>query len=232
MEQNVVEGGKAVLWYCLLMTVMRIISTILNILLASGFWACSALSLEGRRGQITVHNNCTFPLYVEGIARGIYLRNTIKPKDQISHPFRLTINGTGNSLQIATHEGSRDIVQVEYSACFENTKGIDCYPPNLIFYDLSKINGRSQTEYGIRITPTCQHCVSIDCPAGVQKCDMVYYTPTDNYATKACDVHTDLNVELCPMWWFVLLILVHRVGNAQGSTWLDRCKIGFFISLI
>lgn len=88
---------------------------------------------------------------------------------------------------------------MEYSACFENSKGVDCYPPNLIFYDLSKINERSQIEYRIRITLSYQHCVSINCPPGVQNYDMIYYTPTDNYATKACDVHTDLIVELCPM---------------------------------
>lgn len=178
---------------------MRLSSTVMPILAAVGFWGYSASSLEDNRGQITLHNNCPFPLYIEGVASVTYLRTTIQPKNRISHPFRLTINGTGNSLKIATHQGSHDITQVEYSACFENANGIDCYPPNLIFYDLSKINGQSETEYGIRITPGFQHCVSIDCPAGVRKCDMVYYLPDDNYATKACDVHADLNVEFCPV---------------------------------
>lgn len=170
-----------------------------KVLLVLGFWTCSTFSHEGSRGQITLRNNCPFSLYIEGVSRDTYLKTMIQPDGLISQPFRLTVNGTGSSLKIATRQGSLDISQVEYSACFGEPNGIECYPPNQIFYDLSKINAQSKSEYGVRITPSFPQCVSIECPAGPRKCDLVYYVPGDNYATKACDVRTDLDVELCPV---------------------------------
>lgn len=156
----------------------------------------SEQSSTSNRGNITLLNSCDFPLYIEGVARTVYLNTTVLlPNSQISHPFRITTNGTGNSLKVSTREGSSEITQIEYSACFENPERIPCCPPNQIFYDLSKINGTSQTEYGIRITPSHPECIAIDCPSGVQECDLVYYSPHDDYATKACDVRADLDVE-------------------------------------
>ncbi|KAJ5588717.1 hypothetical protein N7537_011395 [Penicillium hordei] len=153
--------------------------------------------MDGNRGTITLHNNCQFPLYVEGVAGVSYLKTELQPETNISDPFRLTINGTGNSVKVATYDGSSDITQIEYSACFQNDRHINCHPSNMIFYDISKINGLSNTGYGIRIVPSLQGCATVDCPSGVEKCDMVYYHPHDDYATKACDVRADLNVEFC-----------------------------------
>lgn len=149
-------------------------------------------SSNSTRGSIVLLNSCSFPLYVEGVAEALYLKTTIWPNQQISHPYRLTMNGTGNSLKVASHKGSSEIIQIEYSACFENSQRILCTPLNQIFYDLSKINGKSQTEYGVRLMPSRPECVTINCPSGVQHCNLVYYSPHDDYATKACDVGTDL----------------------------------------
>jgi hypothetical protein len=68
----------------------------------------------------------------------------------------------------------------------------------MVYYDLSKINDPSDAEYGVRIEPSFAGCATINCPAYVYRCELTYYQPDDNYATKACEVGTDLKVTFCP----------------------------------
>lgn len=122
----------------------------------------------------------------------------LKPQQRLSHPFRLTVDGVGSSLKVSTVWRSSKVTQIEYSACFGNESSTDCRPLNMVYYDLSKINDPSNTEYGVRIEPNFAGCPTINCPAHVYRCESTYYQPDDNYATKACDVGTDLKVTFCP----------------------------------
>lgn len=159
--------------------------------------AASPDSTYYNRGRINLYNNCPFPIYIEGVSNVTYLDTTIYLGKSISHLFRLTINGIGNSIKIATQKGGSNITQVEYSACFPNYRNVACWPPNTIFYDLSDINGDPLVEYGIRIEPSFENCTTISCPPGVQQCDLVYYHPNNNYAVRSCDSYADLNVNIC-----------------------------------
>ncbi|KAJ5215526.1 antigenic thaumatin domain-containing protein [Penicillium cinerascens] len=161
-------------------------------------WCVPLACLAEQRGNIVLYNNCRFPLYVEGVAGVTYLDTELKPTESLSHPFRLTVDGVGSSLKVSTRWRSPQITQIEYSACFGNESSTDCRPLNKIYYDLSKINDPSNTEYGVRIEPSYAECATINCPANVYRCDSTYYQPNDNYATKACDVGTDLKVVFCP----------------------------------
>lgn len=152
---------------------------------------------DKQRGSIVLYNNCWFPLYVEGVANTTYFDTEIKPQQIFSDLFRLTRNGTGSSLKVSTIWRSSKVTQIEYSACFGNESDVDCGPPNMIYYDLSKINDPSNTEYSVRIQPSFAWCATIDCPFQVYRCESTYYHPNDNYATKACDVRTDLKVTFC-----------------------------------
>ncbi|KAJ5993392.1 antigenic thaumatin domain-containing protein [Penicillium sp. IBT 35674x] len=151
-----------------------------------------------QRGNIILYNHCSFPLYIEGVADVTYLDTELAPKDSLSHPYRLTVDGVGSSLKVSTRWRSLQVTQIEYSACFGNEGSTDCRPMNMIYYDLSKINDPSNTEYGVRIEPTFANCATIHCPANVYRCDSTYYEPDDNFATKGCDVGTDLKVSFCP----------------------------------
>lgn len=84
-------------------------SIIFSILLFLAFSIRPAFSFERNRGQLLMRNNYAFPLYIEGVIRDTYLSTIIQPNCLISQLFRLTVNGTGNSLKITTRQGSRDI---------------------------------------------------------------------------------------------------------------------------
>ncbi|KAJ5146601.1 uncharacterized protein N7515_001165 [Penicillium bovifimosum] len=88
----------------------------------------------------------------------------IQPQQSYSDLFRLTHDGTGSSLKVSTEWRSSKVTQIEYSACFGNESNIDCGPPNMIYYDLSKINDPSNAEYSVRIEPSfaCWHEVGGD----------------------------------------------------------------------
>lgn len=150
-----------------------------------------------KRGSIHLRNNCPFPLYVEAVANVTYLNTVLQPGRSISDPYRLTIDGKGTSLKIATQKGSSNITQVEYSACFPSKWDTGCLPLQTVFYDLSNINGNPLMQYGIRIEPSFENCITITCPPNVRQCDQVYNNPDENYATKACDSSADLKVDLC-----------------------------------
>ncbi|KAJ6105143.1 antigenic thaumatin domain-containing protein [Penicillium sp. IBT 18751x] len=161
-------------------------------------WAPFACLANQQRGSIVLYNQCRFPLYVEVVANVTYLDTELKPTESLSHPFHLTVDGVGSSLKVSTRWRSLQITQIEYSACFGNESSPGCGPLNMIYYDLSKINDPSNTDYGVRIEPSYAECATINCPANVYRCDSTYYQPDDNYATKACGVGTDLNVIFCP----------------------------------
>jgi hypothetical protein len=148
------------------------------------------------QGNILLYNNCRFPLFVEEVVGVTYLDTELEPQRRLTLPFRLTVNGTRTSIKVSTTWRSLRVTQIEYSACFGNENS-DCGPFNMIYYDLSKINDPSNTEYGVRIEPKFAGCETINCPAHVYRCEKTYYQPSDNYATKACDVKTDLNVTFC-----------------------------------
>ena len=145
-------------------------------------------------GSVIMHNKCDFALHIQGVDKSLYLQQKIGPGDTLHLPFRESVNGTGNSLKIATKLYSDNIAQVEYSACF---LGNFCSPKSKVFYDLSYINGNLFLDYGVKISPSFTDCVTVNCPASDQHCDFVYYQPYDNQATQGCDVGTNLNVYLC-----------------------------------
>ena len=157
-----------------------------------------ARSADLQRGNIILYNSCHFPLYVEGVTNVTYLDTELRPQQSHASPYRLTFNGIGPSLKVSTQWRSSKVTQIEYSACFGSGGKVDCGPLDMIYYDLSKINDPSNAEYGVRIEPSFAECVTIDCPLNVYRCESTYYQPDDNFATKACDVGTDLKVTFCP----------------------------------
>ena len=190
-----IPNDHDLLWQKSLYT-MHLESTVRRALAVLIWCAPLACLAEQQRGNIVLYNNCRFPLYVEGVAGVTYLDTELEPMDSLSDPFRLTVDGVGSSLKVSTRWRSPQVTQIEYSACFGSSTG--CHPLNKIYYDLSKINDPSNTEYGVCIEPSYAECATINCPANVYRCDSTYYQPNDNYATKACDVGTDLKVVFCP----------------------------------
>lgn len=161
-------------------------------------WAPLACLAKQQRGNIVLYNHCRFPLYVEGVANVTYLDTELEPTGSLSHPFRLTGDSEGNSLKVSTRWRSPQVTQIKYRACFGNESSTGCGPLNMVYYDLSKINDPSNTEYGVRIEPSYAECATINCPANVYRCESTYYHSDDYYATQACDVGTDLKVTFCP----------------------------------
>ena len=109
-------------------------------------------------------------------------------------PLRESFNGSGNSIKIARSQESLNVLQIEYSACFEakNT----CEPAEQVYYDVSKIDGDPLVDQATAIIPSFPHCPKIECAGGNYHCPNVYYQPFDNWAVKACDSKSDLNVYL------------------------------------
>lgn len=176
------------------MNLRRLLSCALTTLL----YLDLAASFDGKqRGSVVLYNNCWFPLYVEGVARSTYFDTEIRPQRTFSDQFRPTQDRIGNSLKVSTKWRSSKVTQIEYSACFGNESNPDCGPLDMIYYDLSKINDTSNAEYSVRVEPSLSWCPKIDCPKQVYRCESTYYQPNDNFATKACDVQTDLKVTFC-----------------------------------
>lgn len=147
-----------------------------------------------RYGNVNLYNHCPMALYIEGYqGSGLpYLRTTLQPLANISMPMRESFNGAGNSIKVATSQGSLDILQIEYSACFEPKS--TCGPAEQTYYDISKIDGDPLLDQGTAIIPSFPDCPKIECAAGDHHCPNVYYQPLDNWAVRECDSKSNLNV--------------------------------------
>lgn len=145
-------------------------------------------------GYLNLYNHCPMALYIEGYQDKPepYMRIELQPLANFSMPLRETFNGFGNSIKVATSQGSLDILQIEYSACFEPKSS--CEPPEQNYYDISKINGDPLLDQGTKIVPSFQVCPKIECAAGNRHCPNVYYHPLDNWAVKECDSKSDMDV--------------------------------------
>lgn len=150
------------------------------------------------QGAVVLYNNCRFPLYIEEVAEITFLDTKLASQQRLYRPFRLAFNGTGTSLKASTEWQSSNVAQIEYSACYEGSGNTDCHPLNMVYYDLSKINDAPNAEFGVFIEPSFAECATVFCPVNVHRCESTYYHPEDNFAVKACDVGTDLNVTFCP----------------------------------
>jgi hypothetical protein len=134
-------------------------------------------------------------LHVRGVQQFEYLNTQIQPFTNLSMLFRESFDGLGNSLKITTQEKTSDVLQLEYSACFEAKD--TCYPAEENYWDISKTNGDPLVQYGVKVIPSYLYCAAVSCPAGVTDCKFVYYKPNDNKAVRECDSRSDWNVHLC-----------------------------------
>ncbi|OCK73214.1 hypothetical protein K432DRAFT_313405, partial [Lepidopterella palustris CBS 459.81] len=153
---------------------------------------CAILSIPSVTcvGTAFIENLCYFEVYVWSVANVTndtvnYLAPTV---GNFHETYRTNPNGGGISLKIATTPVDSDITQFEYTYLTGN--------PN-VYYDISNINGYPFEEWGLTLSSSSPNCSSIFCSPGVTLCPDVYNQPGDDFATKNCDVSTNLTLTLC-----------------------------------
>jgi len=130
----------------------------------------------------------------------------IGPGSSHSEAYYTKSTGGGPSLKIASSYASGpklgqapasifDLPQPNVTQ-FEYTVGSPGPPANMVWYDISNINGYPFVNGGLKMTSS-DGSVNVACPAGVEYCQSAYNAPHDDHATGSAHQSVDLTLELC-----------------------------------
>lgn len=170
------------------------------IAVAMPLWVASAFA---QYGQATVKNSCGDTAYYWACGDTVGDRITIAPGSSYSAPYTHKSDGGGLSLKLATNYPDTgkapatiydlpqpNITQMEY------TIGSPGPPSNMVWYDISNINGYPFVAGGLKMTSS-DGSVSVSCPKDVLYCQAAYNAPHDDHATGSAKESVDLILELC-----------------------------------
>lgn len=142
----------------------------------------------GGSGSAIVNNQCSHDIYLWSIDTSAKAKqHVISSGETYSEPYRISSNGGGVSLKMSLNEDQDEISQFEYTL-----------NDDMVFYDLSNVNGYPFSEGGISIEPSDDSCTTISCEGGEPNCKEAYNQPYDDWATQGCDSTADLVLQLCP----------------------------------
>lgn len=141
-------------------------------------------------GKATVKNQCDEGIQLTSVAESDGGDPTeVKSGGSYTETFREGSDGGGVSLKLSFDDSLDDISQFEYTLAPSQ---------DMVFYDLSNVNGYPFQKGGASIEPSDDSCDVVTCDAGVSECTDAYNEPFDDLATKGCAIDTDLTLTLCP----------------------------------
>ena len=157
-------------------------------------------------GSATVKNSCGDAAYFWSCGDSVGEKIVISPGGSHTEPYAVKSGGGGISLKIASSyasgpkagqapESIYDEPQPLITQ-FEYTVGSPGPPANMVWYDISNINGYPFVNGGVKMTSS-DGSVNVACPKGVQFCQAAYNAPHDDHATGSANQDVNLTMELC-----------------------------------
>ena len=157
-------------------------------------------------GSATVKNSCGDAVYFWSCGDSVGNRIVIQPGGSHTEQYFTKSGGGGPSLKIASSysdgpkkgkapESIFDQPEPQITQ-FEYTVGSPGPPANMVWYDISNINGYPFVAGGLSMTSSDGN-VNVRCPKGVQFCQAAYNAPHDDHATGSAHEDADLTMELC-----------------------------------
>jgi len=141
-------------------------------------------------GTAVVVNNCGSDVYYASVGQSAHADMAKLPNAGYSEGFSKP--GVGISIKLSPST-SGAVTQFEY---------IWVEGQN-VAYDISNIDGNPFSSGGMSLVPSMEgadgflSCVTVNCPAGQDRCDAAYNLP-DDVRTKVCPEDSDLTFTLCP----------------------------------
>ena len=157
-------------------------------------------------GNAIVKNSCGDAAYFWSCGDSEGELVVIGPGSSHSEAYFTKSTGGGPSLKIASSyasgpkagkapESIYDLPQPNITQ-FEYTIGSPGPPANMVWYDISNINGYPFVNGGLKMTSS-DGSVNVACPKDVQYCQSAYNAPHDDHATGSAPESVDLTLELC-----------------------------------
>ena len=157
-------------------------------------------------GNAIVKNSCGDAAYFWSCGDSEGELVVIGPGKSHSEAYYTKSTGGGPSLKIASSYASGpkagqapssiyDLPQPNITQ-FEYTIGSPGPPANMVWYDISNINGYPFVNGGLKMTSS-DGSVNVACPKDVQYCQSAYNAPHDDHATGSAPQSVDLTLELC-----------------------------------
>ena len=157
-------------------------------------------------GQAIVKNSCGDEAYFWSCGDTEGPKVTIAPGSSHSETYAAKTGGGGYSYKLATKystgpkagqapESIYDLPQPNITQ-FEITVGAPGPPANMVWYDISNINGYPFVAGGLSVTSS-DGSVNVRCPKDVLYCQAAYNQPHDDHATGSAPESVDLTMELC-----------------------------------
>ena len=157
-------------------------------------------------GNAIVKNSCGDAAYFWSCGDSEGELVVIGPGSSHSEAYYTKSTGGGPSLKIASSyasgpkagkapESIYDLPQPNITQ-FEYTIGSPGPPANMVWYDISNINGYPFVNGGLKMTSS-DGSVNVACPKDVEYCQSAYNAPHDDHATGSAPQSVDLTLELC-----------------------------------
>ena len=157
-------------------------------------------------GNAIVKNSCGDAAYFWSCGDSEGELVVIGPGSSHSEAYYTKSTGGGPSLKIASSYASGpkagqapssiyDLPQPNITQ-FEYTVGSPGPPANMVWYDISNINGYPFVNGGLKMTSS-DGSVNVACPKDVLYCQSAYNAPHDDHATGSAHQSVDLTLELC-----------------------------------
>ncbi len=165
-----------------------------------------AAYVNAQYGNAVVKNSCGDAAYFWSCGDSEGPLVVIAPGSSHTEAYYTKSGGGGPSLKIASSYASGpkmgkapasiyDLPQPNITQ-FEYTVGSPGPPANMVWYDISNINGYPFVNGGLKMTSS-DGSVNVACPADVQYCQSAYNAPHDDHATGSAPQSVDLTLELC-----------------------------------
>ncbi|MCJ1412215.1 hypothetical protein MMC19_006308 [Ptychographa xylographoides] len=150
--------------------------------------AVLAFASFAHASKAIVKNGCPFDVYLWSVGSTSGEMQTLPAgTGNYSEAYQTRADGGGISLKLSTDsDAETSITQFEYTL-----------EPNMLWYDVSNVNGYPFADQGLELKPSHADCRPVVCTAGVT-CTEAYNQPDDNFATAACGPKADLTMTLCP----------------------------------
>ena len=165
-----------------------------------------AAYVNAQYGNAVVKNSCGDAAYFWSCGDSEGPLVVIGPGSSHTEAYYTKSGGGGPSLKIASSYASGpkmgkapasiyDLPQPNITQ-FEYTVGSPGPPANMVWYDISNINGYPFVNGGLKMTSS-DGSVNVACPANVEYCQSAYNAPHDDHATGSAHQSVDLTLELC-----------------------------------
>ena len=142
-------------------------------------------------GKAIVNNHCSFPVYLASVGSTAGHVRTISAGETFSEIYETFSTGGGVSIKVAASTSgltSGPLSQFEYTLIPSS---------QLVYYDLSMVNGDAFAEYRNTIIPSVASCESVLCTAGEKPCTAAYIRPDTNQAVHACTSSAIITYHIC-----------------------------------